>query len=99
MPEPGANANVHYALLVVFLIVVCWVIFYHGKTIGLERFAQRSFRDWPDQPLATAKRQAQLSRGYNAVINPSLPDPYLYGMLNMSAQENAWNASDWSGTE
>ena len=94
--ETGLTNSV---ILVVMLIIVCWAIFYMGKHLGLERFEQRSFRDWPYQPLATASRQLRLSRGYNEPINPSLPDPYLSGILDMSAQENSWVAADWSATK
>jgi hypothetical protein len=102
----GGNGNeLNSVILVAILVLICWLIFYKAKDIGLERFAannqygERSYRDWPYQPLGTAARQAQLSRGYNEPINPALPDPYLSGILDMSAQENSWVTADWSATK
>ena len=96
---PLSKEDTNSIILVRVLVLTCWLIFYQFKRIGLERFQRRSFRDWPDQPIGTAARQAQLSRGYNQPIDPSLPDPYVKGILDMSAQENSWTAADWSGTE
>ena len=93
------GSELNSVILVGILVLICWLIFYKSKDIGLEGFQQRSFRDWPYQPLGTAARQARLSRGYNEPINTSLPDPYLAGILDMSAQENSWTAADWSATQ
>jgi hypothetical protein len=95
LDESTRNALV----LVALLVLVCWLIFYMPKLLHLEKFYQRSFRDWPDQPLGTAARQARISRGFNEPIDPSLPDPYLAGVLDISAQENSWTAADWSATK
>lgn len=86
-------------VLVGMLILICWVIFYQPKLVGLERFEQRSYRDWPDQPLSTAARLSKMTRGYNQNIDPTLPDPYLLGVLNMSGIENSWVSADWSATK
>lgn len=95
MDETTRNALV----LVGLLVLVCWLIFYMPSLLRLERFQQRSFRDWPGQPIGTAARLARLTRGYNQPINPSLPDPYLGGILDMSSIENSWTAADWSATK
>lgn len=95
MPEDQRNA----LILVGLLVLICWLVFYAPALIKLERFEQRSFRDWPYQPVGTAARQARLTRGYNQPINTALPDPYLEGVLDMSAQENSWTAADWSATK
>ena len=86
-------------ILAVLIVLVCLIIFTVPSLLKSENFVQRSFRDWPYQPIGTAARQARMSRGYNEPINPTLPDPYLSGILDMSAQENSWTAADWSGTD
>jgi len=95
MDEETRNA----LILVGLLVLICWLIFYMPSLLRLEKFQQRSFRDWPYQPLGTASALARATRGLNQNINPALPDPYLAGVLDVSALENSWTAADWSATK